>query len=77
MSCKDVADFLLDYLDGTLPLAQRLMFKLHISLCRDCRRYIDSYKKTIAISRATNRAAELENPPEALIQAILKSHRSK
>ena len=38
MSCKDVADFLMDYLDGTLPFAQRMTFKLHLSLCPDCRR---------------------------------------
>jgi predicted anti-sigma-YlaC factor YlaD len=77
VSCKDVADFLLDYLDGTLPFAQRLTFKLHLGLCRDCRRYIDSYKKTIEISRASNQPAEIEDPPEALIQAILKSRPSK
>ena len=73
MSCKDVADFLMDYLDGTLPLAQRMTFKLHLGLCRDCRRYLDSYKKTIEIGRIAHAAPELSDPPEELIQAILKS----
>jgi predicted anti-sigma-YlaC factor YlaD len=73
VSCNDVADFLMDYLDGTLPFAQRMTFKLHLSLCPDCRRYIDSYKKTIQISRLAHTSPELSNPPEDLIQAILKS----
>lgn len=76
MSCKDVADFLMDYLDGTLPLAQRVMFKLHIGLCRDCRRYIDSYKKTVELARGASGAVALEDPPEALVRAILKSRPS-
>jgi len=76
VSCKDVADFLMDYLDGTLPLAQRVSFKVHLSFCPDCRRYIDSYKKTIEISRIAHDTPELADPPEMLVQAILKSRRS-
>jgi anti-sigma factor RsiW len=66
----------MDYLDGTLPLAQRMSFKLHISLCPDCRRYIDSYKKTIEIGRAAHDTPEIADPPEELVQAILKSRKS-
>jgi anti-sigma factor RsiW len=73
VSCNDIADFLMAYLDGTLPLAQRMNFKLHISLCPDCRRYIDSYKKTIEIGRIANDVPPIADPPEELVQAILKS----
>ena len=76
MSCKDVAEFLMDYLDGTLPLAQRMSFKLHVSLCPDCRRYIDSYKKTVEISKIAHDTPELPTPPEELVQAILKSRKT-
>ncbi len=66
----------MEYLDGTLPRAQRVMFKLHIIVCRDCRRYIDSYKKTVELARDAGGAVALEDPPEALVRAILKSRPS-
>jgi hypothetical protein len=52
------------------------MFKLHIIVCRDCRRYIDSYKKTVELARDAGGAVALEDPPEALVRAILKSRPS-
>jgi predicted anti-sigma-YlaC factor YlaD len=80
MNCREVADFLSDYLDGTLPLRQRLTFRLHLLLCRDCRRYLDSFAATVKLTHSLGErpAEEDKSPiPEALVQAILTARGKK
>ncbi len=77
MTCKDIADFLSEYLDRTLPWSQRLVFRLHLLLCRDCRRYLDSYQKTDhAICQLKDPGtSQEESVPEDLVKAILAARR--
>jgi len=78
MTCKEVIDFLGDYLDGALPWRQRVVFNLHLVLCRHCRRYLASYSETIRLTRASGREprSEAERVPEELMQAILATRRA-
>jgi anti-sigma factor RsiW len=62
--------FLLDYHAGALSMPRRLQFEFHLTLCRDCRRYVDSYRKTVTLTKAA--AASEEPVPPELVQAILK-----
>ena len=74
MTCQEVAGFLSDYLDGSLPVWQRIAFTVHIRLCRDCRRYLDSYQKTRSLLGAYAidcRVEKVNDVPESLVQAIL------
>ena len=76
MTCRDVDQFVMDYLDGTLTLGVRLSFTAHLALCSDCRRYIETYRQTIALGRAA--FVESESTPEVpdeLVKAILSSRR--
>jgi anti-sigma factor RsiW len=76
MTCQQVAEFLADYLDRSLPWQQRAAFRLHLLLCRDCRRYLDSYQKTRGLigSLRESTSPQREGPvPEELVQAILAS----
>ena len=74
MTCEALEDFVVDYVDGVLPGPQRRKFNLHLGACGSCRRYIDNYRKTIALSEvAFNDSPEAEEMPEALVQAILAS----
>jgi predicted anti-sigma-YlaC factor YlaD len=80
MNCREVADFLTDYLDGALPLRQRLIFRLHLLVCRDCRRYLDSFAATVKLTYSLREkpAAEGIPPiPDALVQAILAARATK
>ena len=50
------------------------MFRLHLLVCRDCRRYLDSFAATVKLTHSLGeRPAEEDNSPipEALVQAIL------
>lgn len=75
MTCQELIEFLSDYLDGQLPLPQRLAFELHLKLCRDCRAYLHNFKTTIAVAKQSgDQAAEM---PEDLVKAILDSRWAK
>ena len=76
ITCAELDQFIIDYLERRLLFRQRAHFRLHLLLCRKCRAYLDSYKKTIALSKKAftdpERPAREEAPPE-LIRAILAS----
>lgn len=75
MYCRDVInEFLMEFVDGQLPEAQRVRFEAHLALCRSCREYLDSYRTTIELARAAgDSGAPLPEPPKDLIKAILES----
>jgi predicted anti-sigma-YlaC factor YlaD len=76
MTCEEVAEFISEYLDRSLPLGQRLAFDLHLYLCADCRRYVDSFRKTRSLTRSLaqdQESVDLETVPESLVQAILSA----
>ena len=81
MTCQQVAQFLIDYVTGELPAQQRDVFERHLAGCRDCRNYLDSYRKTIALERAafapTTGAGAGADIPEALVQAVLSACRER
>lgn len=76
-SCKECIDFLIDYLDGTLPAAKKAEFELHLELCPPCHRYLTQYQATIRMGQqAMEEQAAKNPPPEALIKAIMAAMQS-
>ena len=80
LTCRDVADFLMSYIDGELPFGQRLSFRLHLVLCPPCRRYMTQYRRTVALGRDAFRDEDPDGPvpsdvPEELVEAILNARK--
>ena len=75
MTCKEVNEFLADYLDGTLPWRQRLSFNVHLMICQHCRQYMASYAATIRVTKSLGQVAEQQVPDE-LVRAILTARRT-
>ncbi|PRQ06604.1 anti-sigma factor family protein [Enhygromyxa salina] len=85
ISCREVSEFLLAYLDRELDEPARTEFERHLQLCPPCVHYLDGYRDTIALVRACTRADAApaepscesqrpkKAPPEGLIQAILSA----
>lgn len=76
ITCKEFENFILDYLDDELPAQQRSRFERHIQLCRECREYLQVYRRTLEVSRAVfppPGASVPDDVPEELIKAILKA----
>jgi anti-sigma factor RsiW len=70
VTCQEIAEFLMDYVDNALPGTQRAIFEEHLAECPECVAYFESYKMTVNLSKATRQPAP-QNVPEDLIQAIL------
>jgi len=47
-SCKEIAELVTDYLEGSFSLSQRLRFQMHLGLCLACRNYLHQMKYTVA-----------------------------
>ena len=47
-SCREIAQLVTDYLEGSLSLCDRIRFQMHLGLCFACRNYFRQMKYTIA-----------------------------
>src|SRR5262249_425074 len=78
MTCRDLVDFLMDYLSGELPPLQRATFDKHLRDCPRCIAYLKNYQETVKLGRDALRHRNEEVPdevPEELVQAILAARR--
>lgn len=67
LTCRQMTDLVTEYIEGTMPLAQRLRFQLHVGLCRRCRRYLSQMRMTIRSLRLL-RPAVIPEPPVELLR---------
>ena len=79
LTCKDLTDFLDDYLSKELDPDVRIEFDRHLSLCPTCVDYLHSYQATIRLAASSHAYQEpdLASVPEELIAAILDSRRKR
>jgi anti-sigma factor RsiW len=71
ITCRELIDFIADYLDDTLPPASRHEFERHLSVCPSCVAYLQGYKEAIRLGRAAlMKSDEPADVPESLVLAI-------
>jgi anti-sigma factor RsiW len=78
LTCRDVVDFLMDYLAGGLDPEQRVAFDAHLAACPDCVVYLRDYEETVRLGKAAFEyldAPAAEQLPPELVQAILAARR--
>jgi len=51
ISCHELIEFCLDYLDGELPQDEEVGFRRHLAQCSDCVSFFETYRKTPELSR--------------------------
>ena len=74
MTCREFAEFLMQYLSGELSPAERYVFDEHLAGCPDCVAYLRTYKETIRLELAAfgDPASPVpDKVPEDLVRAIL------
>jgi predicted anti-sigma-YlaC factor YlaD len=79
MTCQKAIDLLDAYSDESLRSGARWRVSLHLWCCRNCRRYLSSYRTTLRVEKRSfdetyDPAAAA--PPEALVAAILAAART-
>ena len=79
LTCRELADFVMDYLDDVLPAPERASFEAHLAECQDCVVYVRSYRETVRLGKTYGKVDEGRAPdmPEDLVQAILAARRAK
>jgi len=78
VTCQQIAQFLIDYVSCEMPAEDRVAFDAHLRECTQCQRYLDSYRKTIALSKgAMAPEPRVEEMPESLVSAILSACRDR
>jgi anti-sigma factor RsiW len=78
VTCREFADFMLDYLAGELAADVGASFERHLTRCPSCVAYLAQYRATIVAGYEAFRDDDGEVPPdvpEELIEAILSSRR--
>ena len=78
MTCREVTEFLGEYLSGELPAAQRAAFDAHLRTCPECVTYLHSYRETVQLGKSVFRHPDepvSDDVPEELVQAILAARR--
>ena len=74
MTCREIADFLADYVSGVLADDVRTAFDRHLAVCPNCQAYLATYRVTIDAGRqafATPDADARDKVPADLIDAIM------
>jgi anti-sigma factor RsiW len=75
MTCREIVDFLMAYLDRELPADQRVVFEEHLNACGCCVKFMKAYEATVRLAQSACHEAATERPPEKLIQAILAARK--
>jgi anti-sigma factor RsiW len=74
ITCRQLIDFIADYVDGTLDASAGEEFERHLAVCPSCREYLASYRATIELERLFVMGTDdvAEDVPEELVQLILR-----
>jgi hypothetical protein len=74
LECRQIAEMLGDYLDGSLPKATVELIEWHIDSCAPCVAFVNTYRGTL---RATRRLTDVEIPAElkSRLLAVLRARR--
>ena len=75
IECRQIAELLGDYLDGSLPRATQELIDFHIDGCAPCVAFVNTYRGTMA---ATRNIGDVAIPPEMKkrLLTVLKSTRT-
>lgn len=74
LTCKEFDEFMLEYLEGSLPTLRQMACWIHLKLCRNCDEYVKQYVRTIAAGKAAFKRPDDELPdsvPDELVNAAL------
>jgi len=76
ITCRELEEFIDDYLEDALRGTEKLKFEFHLSVCQDCRAYLERYKVAASVGQQIlaqdeRTVAPAEEIPEDLVRAIL------
>lgn len=79
ITCKQLIEFIADYLDGEIAPDAKHEFERHLKVCPSCVAYLESYQQTIALGKQALHPCDdpaSGTVPEGLVRAVREA-RSK
>ncbi len=73
MTCRELSDFLADYVAGELPGEVSAAFNGHLARCPECHLFVEQYRVTIHVCSEAYDDTIPPSLPEDLVHAILAS----
>jgi hypothetical protein len=74
MNCAEIEILICDYVDGTLPAAQKAELERHLAACPAC---AELARDSVAAIAFIERAADVEPPPELITRILFDAPWSK
>jgi hypothetical protein len=71
MTCRRVTALIIDCLSGALDPGTRFAWNTHLENCRDCRAFLETYRKTVEAVRSLP-CKEISSLTQSRIQRFLK-----
>lgn len=71
ISCQQLIDFCVDYLEGVLPDEEQVRFRRHLGMCPDCVVFFETYRRTPEISKEAL-AMAMPEPLKASVRSFLR-----
>jgi anti-sigma factor RsiW len=69
LTCEDVNNFLVAYLDDDIPDNLRRRYEAHVARCEVCSAYLSQYRSTMRLTRESDTVAV--DLPEELVEMTL------
>jgi predicted anti-sigma-YlaC factor YlaD len=70
MTCRELVELVTDYLEATMPAADRHRFEEHLGECPPCRAYLDQMRQTIAALGTLPRESISDDAKRGLLDAF-------
>jgi anti-sigma factor RsiW len=72
ISCQQLIEFCLDYVEGALPDDEQVRFRRHLSQCPDCVTFFETYRRTpeICSEAEASRDAMKAQMPESVRDSV-------
>ncbi len=70
MSCRDLVELVTEYLEGTLPPADRMRFEDHLGICPPCKTYVDQMRQTLRACGSLPRDTISDDARRALLDVF-------
>ena len=76
LTCQELVELVTDYLEGSLPAAERARFEQHLPRCQGCRNYLAQMQMTIEVAGKLTEAS-LPAGARAEMLAIFRQWKSQ
>ncbi|MCW8885493.1 MAG: zf-HC2 domain-containing protein [Motiliproteus sp.] len=73
LKCKHITEQASSYIDGEMGFMQRLKFRMHLALCKHCKRFVDNFKAGIEMVKRLPRNQVDKDKIDATLRRVRDS----